>query len=151
MRSTDRCLYYDLGSHAQKLDAAGTTGVQAVDWLQSALASNTGAGTDMSYYEGNIKICADRGMRLPTLYETNANVDFEYRGQTDRLPLGDGNLSMSSGWEVISRGVPGFTNEMAWTASAFRFDSEFYWGWGGRETDSLNFQKDAERVRCVLP
>jgi hypothetical protein len=151
MRSTDRCLYYDLGSPAQKLDAAGTTGVQAVDWLQSASASDTGAGTDTSYYEGNIKICADRGMRLPTLYETNANVNFESRDQTDRLPLGDGNLFMSSGWEVSSRGVPGFTNEMAWTASAFRWASEFYWGWGGRETDSLNFQKDAERVRCVLP
>ena len=84
MTAIDRGLYFDCGSPSpQSLDVASpfppNTGsfssIEASDWLLNWDSSAAGRTMSSSYYEGNIKICADQGMRLPTLYETTVDID----------------------------------------------------------------------------
>ncbi|NBT36492.1 MAG: hypothetical protein EBT03_13320, partial [Betaproteobacteria bacterium] len=83
MTATGRCLYYDAGNAAQSLNAAMGNGIQTSDWLNFNDVSGSGRGISKSYYEGNIKTCADKGMRLPVMFETSMN-------QSSSPPTGDG-------------------------------------------------------------
>ena len=69
MTATERCLYYDSGNLPQTFDQdySAADAVEAEDWLRSHNSPNTGRGVGSSYYEGNIRTCADKGMRLPVL------------------------------------------------------------------------------------
>jgi hypothetical protein len=145
MTATGRCLYYDAGNSMQALDGAGTTGVEATDWLMNWNRSATLRGTASSYFEGNVKTCADKGMRLPTLYETSADPS-----ASTFLPTGDG---ISPTWSV-STGVPHFDATGSWTASGNTGDFTRYFRWRGTSVLFENFgvYSNTDRtVRCVLP
>ncbi|MFM8270003.1 MAG: hypothetical protein ACKN9V_07420 [Pseudomonadota bacterium] len=145
MTATGRCLYYDAGNAAQGLDAAGTSGTEASDWLQVWDRANTGRGTNSSYYEGNVYTCAEKGMRLPTMYETTMT-----KPATTYLPTGDG-LSSDPTW-ALTNGVPSHTSTITftWTASASTYHPNYYWEWVGTSSSRLNYNA-SQSVRCVLP
>ncbi len=112
MTATNRCLYYDSINPPQSLNVA--TGVHGQDFVADWNTSTSGRGVGSSYYEGNIKTCADKGMRLPSHYEMN------FTKPTVLLPTGDlvangGPLSSDPVWPGTS-GVPSTVN--IWTASA---------------------------------
>ncbi|NBX76146.1 MAG: hypothetical protein EBQ92_06290, partial [Proteobacteria bacterium] len=145
MVDSTRCLYYDSGNASQTLDAAATSGTEASDWLQAWNSAATGRGTGHSYYEGNIKTCADKGMRLPTLYETSATTN----PLQPSYPTDDGLDPTHPNFAGSTNGVPSFGN-WAWTASALTYTSGGYWGWSG--TDGFqDYYSSYLSVRCVLP
>jgi hypothetical protein len=155
MVASDRCLYYDSGNAMQSLDQAdpangGPSGaVKAEDYLTYADHAPTGRGSLYSYYEGNIKTCADKGMRLPTLYETTVS------GSLTDLPTGDltsNGGSLSSQPTFVGDGVSHYSS-WTWTATGTPNDSSKYWKfvggtgvWGGG-----GFNANYYSVRCVLP
>jgi hypothetical protein len=146
MLATARCLYYDSGNSTQSLDSAGTGGTEGSDWLQNWNRAASGRGTGSSYFEGNIKTCADKGMRLPTLYETAAD------------PFGSPNLPTGDGvgtplWSV-STGVPSFDTTGSWTATANMGANSRYYRWNGASItfgDYGDYSNTNKTVRCVLP
>jgi hypothetical protein len=155
MTATGRCLYYDAFNSAQALDLAGTSGAEASDWLQHWDRGATGRGNGSSYYEGNIKTCADKGMRLPTIYEVAGQFE-SYN--TDYLPTAD---LVSNGGSLNSHpsfaGANGVPNDgyWFWTASAWVYPNftNVYWGWAGysfAQAPFTNYYGNAS-VRCVLP
>jgi hypothetical protein len=148
MTATSRCLYYDSGNGSQwyKLDSAGTAGVQATDWLQVSNAGATGRGSAYSYYEGNIQVCADKGMRLPVAYETSM-------GAPGGLPTGD---SITPTWAAnATNGVPTTANGYAhWTASAMSSSQYDFMVWATDGSNGFGYatwSNNWARVRCVLP
>jgi hypothetical protein len=141
MTATGRCLYYDAGIGPQRLDAAGTSSTEASDWLQDWNQGATGRGISSSYYEGNIKTCADKGMRLPTMYETRMP---RPGGQ---LPTGDG---ITPTWAGSTNGVPGFSDFWIWTASVQTNSPSAYWI-ALEDIYAVNEYWRTHYVRCVLP
>jgi hypothetical protein len=152
MTATDRCRYFDAGNPAQRLDLArgpiDTTiysnggGIQGVDWLVDGKFPGTygqsGDSTKASWYEGNIKTCADKGMRLPVVYETTAT-------GTQWAP-GDANPVFGG-----ASGVPSHPAGESWTASA-RADVGGLWQtWISSSTSIAWFHFTDRYVRCVIP
>ncbi|NBV51055.1 BspA family leucine-rich repeat surface protein, partial [bacterium] len=156
MTATGRCLYYDSGQGAMGLNAA--SGIEAQDYLNQwnraqTLGPQSGT-TGASWYEGNIKVCADKGMRLPTLYETDSSNPTSAK-PTDANPTFGGatgvpSTSLSGGW-WFSR-----------TASARTNNTSGYWQWRANEAESggdfgstgyCSWCDDSWEysVRCVLP
>jgi hypothetical protein len=155
MKASDRCLYYDAGNSATALEVDAASGTGGEDWLRDWNSSGgaefalfTGRGGASSYYEGNIKTCADKGMRLPVIYETTAN-----KPDAGFLPYGDG-LSSDPSWAGGTNGVPS-TNSWTWTASATSTYGWNYWAWSGSsysDATSASFgYGEAYQIRCVLP
>lgn len=138
--ATDKCLYYDAGNPTQSLGAAGTSqtvsgqiGIGAWD------NATSGNGTLASWYEGNIQTCASKGMRLPTLYETNVSDPGGSNKPSDASP----NFSPGSG-------VPkGSLPYAIWTASGHLSGTGRYW-LGNDASGSYN-QSGNFNVRCVVP
>ena len=158
MTTTDRCVYYDCGNETQTLDAASpsnggsSSNVEAEDWIQASNRAATGLTTDASYYEGNIKTCADKGMRLPTSYETQVDMDACHTAWSCKnyLPTGDGIVPI---WAGSTNGVPSSNGTYNWTASASTYGSNYFWVWLGTRTDGDGDQYwvTDNGVRCVLP
>jgi len=150
MVATNRWLYYDCGTQSQTLDAAlyNVGAVEGEDWLHNWNSTATGRASGSSYYEGNIKTCADKGMRLPTMYETNVDIDAcdAYVGCKSYLPTGDYITPTFAG---TSAGVPGNPSNGSWTASAYLM-SNYFWIWGDG-TPGGNAPGGDFLVRCVLP
>jgi hypothetical protein len=149
MTATGRCLYYDGGSNeTQGLDAACPSNNctnplianEASDWLLHWNRANTGRGTGSSYYEGNIKTCADKGMRLPTMYETTMTEPGSYK------PTGD---SITPNF-ATTNGVPSGSSWL-WTASANTWHPGHWWAWSRTWSDDDSFYGFPNSVRCVLP
>jgi len=122
---------------------------RASDWLLHWDRANTGRGTGSSYYEGNIKTCADKGMRLPTIYETTMTYESWMGGW---LPTGDGLGSVPT-WAGSTNGVPSHTSSTSWTwtASAYPDFTFIYWIWSGTDGDIDRSYTNSYSVRCVLP
>ncbi|MFM8313461.1 MAG: hypothetical protein ACKOA8_04185, partial [Deltaproteobacteria bacterium] len=148
MTVENRCLYFDNGNAAQNLNAAN--GIEAIDWLNFWNTPLTGRGALLSYYEGNIKVCADKSMRLPTMYETTMD-------KPASLPTGDqstngGSLTAAPIWAGSLNGVPD-NGTWTWTASAY-FDpyySNGYWQWNGTSSSGTGLAESPYPIRCVLP
>jgi len=111
---------------------------------------STGAGQASSYYEGNIKTCNEKGMRLPTMYETTMEQPIN-----NPLPNGD-SLDSAPTW-AESSGVPGYNaTDYVWTSSAYLGLIPSYWVWKNRSDTSTNTSSNSQfnqpkYVRCVLP
>jgi hypothetical protein len=123
----------------------------------------TGSGSEAAWFEGNIKTCADRGMRLPTFFETN--VDGGECGTNTNychLPTGDG----TPVWAGEHNGVPSPETEweMSWTATAHTYlaEADVYRVWDASsrmEWQEAYFvyeghdpeEEEGITVRCVLP
>ena len=146
MLATNRCLYYDPGTSEEQLDKFETSSgtVEGVDWLTYWDRKNTGRDINSSYYEGNIKICGDKGMRLPTAYETKMN-----EPATTNLPNGD-NLGEGPIWAGLTNGVPSATKSYTWTSSAWRGSTNNFFIWSnGSSTSQVSY--GVVKIRCVLP
>jgi hypothetical protein len=138
--ASGRCLYYDSGNAPQYLNAAGNSQTnQAMMGLSSWNVSTTGNGTAMAWYEGNIKTCAAKGMRLPTLYESSAG-DPVYYKPTDASP----NFNAANGVPPASQGTS------TWTSSARDVVTAGYWIWSASSV-TYNSYFGSNAVRCVLP
>ncbi len=138
MFNTEKCLYYSEPSGAQKLNAVdmndAVNGLK--DWnVHTTYPQNI---SDPRWYIGNIKTCSDKGMRLPTIYETTAgSTTSEYYPDSNGSPIFAGSLN----------GVP--TSNPTWTATSYAEDASTYWSWGG--FDSYDFSEPTLEVICVLP
>ncbi|MCX6106293.1 MAG: hypothetical protein NTY08_10740 [Proteobacteria bacterium] len=138
-----RCLYYDIGNAAQTLNAAGTSQTTLASMgLDYWNVAGTGNDTASSWYEGNIKTCADKGMRLPTLYET---------GATDPGSAKPADASPAPTFNAAS-GVPSVSgSSYTWTSSAYTGASWGYWLWSA-STANYSYNIGGGRdVRCVVP
>lgn len=157
MTAGGRCMYYDHGkdsanlavtcpySEADGVNLSLCAGVEAEDYLADWNRANSGRGSSASYYEGNIKICADRGMRLPTVYELATT------GTTTNLPTGDG-LSATPSWAGTANGVPMIPNTTMWTASAATNSGTYFISTGSAiDSDAYTAANGAYGIRCVLP
>jgi hypothetical protein len=148
MTATNRCLYYDVGTGLLDLDTdRGGASVEAQDWLRDWDSTATGRGSSSSYFEGNIKTCADKGMRLPVAYETSMN-----NPGTTNTPNGDSGITPVWAGSV---GVPNAASEgsgWTWTASAARPGKGYYWVWVSPTLfSSQTYDYTGRAVRCVLP
>lgn len=133
MTATGECLYYDLGNSAQGLDK--DSGIFGEDFLTIPFPNTDNA----SWYQGNIKICADKGMRLPTLYETLEKSSFSGNFPTDATPVFGGTRVPAAG-------------AATWTATAYLDPYQGvtgFWRWlGGNYYQGTSSQ--SWPVRCVL-
>ena len=134
--TTGNCLYYDQGNAAQAYSAAGTS--------QTTLGQiGLSTWSTAAWYCGNLDTCAQKGMRVPTLFETKANAPGQYTPTTDGTPVYAG-----------SKGVPSYGSG-SWTASAFIVYANEGWQWNGTTASSNSagymFGLGSWTVRCVLP
>jgi uncharacterized repeat protein (TIGR02543 family) len=154
MTATQRCLYYDSGNLPQTFDrdfsAAGA--VEAEDWLRSHNSPNTGRGVGSSYYEGNIRTCADKGMRLPVLYETSADIQGSFAAPD--LPTGDPGINA-----LVTPWSPGFSgldlgpgNRLTASANpSGGCPTDCYSTWAARGVFLIGYNNPIYSVTCVLP
>jgi len=146
MATTNRCLYYFVGfdyawEHGPFALNYYSNGVLGEDYLTQWSMAGTGNGTGPSWYEGNVKPCADAGFRMPTLYETTATgIDSYYHfPPTDATPIFGGN------------GIP-FTT-FTWTSSAMDGNPGDYYSWSGTgdTADHIYYSTQEVLLMCVLP
>jgi len=131
-----QCLYYDTATYIASLNQA--TGVEGDDYLTYWNTTPTGNGNGPSWYEGNIKVCADKGMRLPTLYETQANQPTYWVPSDANPTFGGTRVPSSSAWTI--------------TATANSYNAIGYWSWlGSNNGNGYRAFNIASDVRCVLP
>ena len=162
MTATGRCLYYDSGNAAQRLDDASpavngtSSSVEGEDYISSSDSSSSGRGSALSYYEGNIKTCADKGMRLPTVYETQGYTP-EWGLPTGDLVANGGSMTGAPVWAGNTTGVPILSSATwsdsttwYWTATA-RNASAIFWACSGFYNRNAGWSSDSLSVRCVLP
>jgi hypothetical protein len=139
-----RCVYYDQGNLAQRLDAPNADGAIDQTTVGSIRIGNR-ASSAGNWYSGNIQTCANKGMRLPTLYETTAaQPDATY------LPV-DATNNPTPSWSTMLTGVPMAAGAAySWTASASTVYSGGYWVWVGTTTSGRSYS-DTAAVRCIVP
>ncbi|NDD53332.1 hypothetical protein EBZ39_05580 [bacterium] len=142
MTATSRCVYYDTNATSQSLSQDWVTGaVEGVDYIANALSASGGAGTVRSFYEGNIKTCADKGMRLPTMYETTMDPP------ASNIPTGDG---ITPTWAGGTNGIP--SNGWSWTSSNTMYSEYYFWLWNGVSSANMGYNANfGYTVRCILP
>ncbi len=143
--ATGRCVYYDQGNPSQRLDATahdGNTNQTTAGAYRLGFWNTTagGASYSASWYEGNIQTCANKGMRLPLLYETTAN------DPVDNKPADPASPS----WSSSTTGVPSVGMSNTRTSSASTYYSNHYWMWAGTGA-SFSGSESATVVRCVVP
>ncbi len=145
--ATGRCVYYDQNNPEQRLDATAYNGVtnQTTPGSYRLGSWNTAAGgngTGASWYEGNIQTCANKGMRLPLLYETTAANPGSNKPTDPASPS----------WSTITTGVPalGGGYSSTWTSSAYSGDTAYYWYWSDTVASSSPNGYTGS-VRCVVP
>jgi hypothetical protein len=139
---TDNCLYHDAGNTPQTLNAAGSS--QTVLGQMGLADWNTYNGGSLKWYVGNIQTCAAKGMRLPTLYETNCCKGFN---ENSYLPVADGNPEFSPG-----NGIPAIAtaDTYTWTATASTKNPQNYLIVNPLAGFSQDYTRTAAS-RCVLP
>ena len=109
--------------------------------LQSEFGVTTWSGATMNYindHDNSSNICASRGMRLPTIAETQGSSN----------PWGGNTYLPSGGSMGNSNGVPSNSHGYTWTASSFTSTASSYWIWNGSSTSSSYYNLN-DYVRCV--
>ena len=142
--TTDNCVYYTANLGEQALNKAGSsqTDINTLGMEKwNAYTDDTSGDSDPRWYVGNIKTCADKGMRLPTLYETSVDgTDY-----TRYHPTSDGTPMFTSTKGVSSE------SSYTWTASAYTLNTTGYWLWRGSSSDNSYGYTYSGEVVCVLP
>jgi len=151
---SNRCLYFTTRNSQIALNASSTGGIYGEDYLEDPRDSSSGNGNNVSWYEGNIKACADKGMRLPVLYEVS-NID---PGSSYRPT--DWNPSFSSS-EVVPSSVLFDENieagRCSWSATGTTIENNAgYISAGGANVDCpwpmwYDEQEYNNALVCVLP
>lgn len=128
--TTGNCLYYTTEG-SQTLNAYGTNDILGMDTWST-----------VSWYVGNVKVCSDKGMRLPAMFETTIT-----NTSNSQLPTGDGTPTYALG-----TGVPSLAGA-TWTGSSNNWSTSNMWAWNGTSTHgSPSFLYTSTAfVRCVLP
>jgi hypothetical protein len=143
MLATNRCVYYDGGNPQQGY--AKDTGVETEDWLSFWNRTTSGQGATGSYYEGNLKTCADKGMRLPTSYEISTTSHCN-----NCLPPS----ATTPTFAGSADGVPSYLGG-TWTSSASTCNTFDHCGWSGTSAQTFrtygNYETYTRYVRCLLP
>jgi len=156
------CLYYSSILDSSKTLQGTSTGVKGEDYLNEWTANKASAGvpcesssnTTPAWYVGNIKTCADAGMRLPVLYE--------FKGWKSGCQAADCEIAHrpENVNESDSNGLP---PSNVWTATASSrcdggWDSlygKYFWGvyqdQGQLRTASNPRSDYFANIRCVLP
>lgn len=141
--SAGNCLYYSMGMGEQSLDAAGTSQTTA-NTLGMSNWSGYNSG-QARWYVGNVKTCSDKGMRLPTLFETAIPTPSSTYLPTDASPTFAG----------TTNGIPsnvGGSSDHTWTASSYTFANSMFWQWYGNTVTNDGYGCSVGcYVRCVLP
>lgn len=138
MAESNRCLYYDSGTTAKSLIGA-QLGIEKEDWLSRHNTASSGAGTSLSWYEGNVKFCADKGMRLPVIYETTAT------SLPPFVPLYPAVTLDGKGVPNLRVGIP------SWTSSGQQELANYFMAWNGASTTVKTSITDTNDIRCVIP
>ncbi|MCX6106335.1 MAG: hypothetical protein NTY08_10960 [Proteobacteria bacterium] len=143
---TGYCLFYDKATASRPLDAHGTSQSILGQIGFTTWGSTTGAAGDGSWYKGNTNVCAAKGMRLPTLYETTgANP----QGAGSPPTSGVGGDPTVASFSTITTGVPssaGYT----FTATSTTSNIICYWVWSGTNIGNTYYYNNYP-IRCVLP
>ena len=149
--TTTNCVYFSPASYTTALNSSGYSQTSAGSiGLREWIYYNGGAPR---WYVGNIKICSDKGMRLPTIYETTvagantSNVNFPYSDGSPIFAEGNGVSSASS------------YSSWTWTASSSLNNGlgpgYHYWIWTGSSINdfpySLPYAPQNYGVVCLLP
>ncbi|NDE16738.1 fibronectin type III domain-containing protein [bacterium] len=150
--ATNRCLYYDVGQNSWALSAAyysgGTNLVEGEDyllnWSSPGTAGPLSDPTEPSWYEGNIKLCADKGMRLPTYYELKAKTQTL---ANDGTPVFGGTRVPIVTGQYLIRSASASGYQYLGAASFFGGDPIYFQSglYGERHSGSGVF------TRCVIP
>jgi hypothetical protein len=163
MKATGRCLYYDSGyTDRIQPDRFRVGGVEGSDYFISWNRPATGRGVASSYYEGNVKFCADKGMRLPVVYESSAPYDAE--GIRLYGPRGDA-LAPAPIWAGRANGVPAavpyrWGSPATMTATAMHdyepvmVNPNDFWAYEETKQGLVGMQVGGglgAAIRCVLP
>lgn len=136
-------VYYTKDMGVQNLvKSSGTIGQDRLSNWQDPASGN---GSKASWYEGNIKTCADEGMRLPTLFETQSKKPLGFLPK-DADPVFGGTR------------VPRASNYATWTSTASTYQELCHFTWGYAASDdpthfwvSNYAPSNKPNVRCVLP
>ncbi len=159
------CLYYDLGTTDQGRGnglSVPTGGTPWIDGLEAWKLSLGGPG--LVWYAGNHKVCKDKGMRLPALYEAdvtdrnNEDSKFPPLSSIDMACLfsADTSTTCKGGFS----GIPGAgsSTDYTWTATArantsAQPNSDHYFLWGDKVLHDRfnNTGTNDKHIRCVLP
>lgn len=147
--ATGRCLYYDQGSASGiRLDATAndlttdqtTAGAIRLGRWDSEAGGN---GTGRSWYEGNIQMCAAKGMRLPTLYELSPG-PCGYGLPTDATVTQWPDVNT----QVPNVIVPNLGASWTWSATASTDVWQYLFI---AQSCALNYINNPIYVRCVVP
>jgi hypothetical protein len=139
MTESNRCLYYDTGTSTSQSLVGAQLGVEKEDWISTHNSVFSGAGSSLSWYEGNVKFCADKGMRLPVLYETTV---------TSAPPF----VPLDANFTLDGRGVPNLRVGIpSWTASGQQELPNYFIAWNGAASTVKTSSSSTNDVRCVLP
>ena len=100
---------------------------------------------EASWYVGNIYSCGVDGMRLPTIYETDASNTQAFLNYPDGSPVFAG-----------ENGLPSQVNAPTWTATSNASVATEYLTWnsddgGGFDVEAADYNTKAAAVICVLP
>ena len=146
--ATSNCLYYTADQGQLDLKELGNKKIHPAPALPTYPWGDS--DDNAQWYAGNITACSDLGMRLPTIYETNASKI----GDTSHYPIGNPIFAQSSGTGVPSTGAE------TWTASSYTnygVDGEGddicngYWVWKTEVIPKGNYGENLQNIKCVLP
>lgn len=111
------CLYFSATSELASLGEAGESQTQAGQIGLGNWAGHTKGLWDPRWYVGNVQYCAQKGMRLPTLYEFAIDV-----AKSDNFPQPRQNFKFSSKQGLRVEFEGGY-----WSASAAALLGDSYW------------------------
>ena len=137
---TGHCVYYTKVYSSQSLTKDGTS--QTTDGSIGLGSATNYQGGEERWYMGNIQTCADTGMRMPTIFETQTTrTTWSYYVTQDGSPTFAG-----------SDGIPGTTSDI-WTASraitGSNSNNYIYFKSNGSSNGSSG--SNSRAIRCVLP
>ena len=139
-RETGHCLYYSKQYASQGLDEDGTS--QTSDGSIGLGSATNYQNGEERWYMGNVQTCANTGMRLPTIFETDT-----YKTSWSYYVDDDGSPSFAG-----TDGVPKANTDM-WTASRIvtgSYSNNYVFllssGWVNGTSGGSN-----KAIRCVLP
>lgn len=137
--STTNCLYVSPQYGPSTLNASGTNGISGLN--------NWGTINDgkKKWMVGNILLCSGKGMRLPTIYETDTTNTSDYR-YPNNDPYNDGSPTTFA----QSNGVAAVSGD-TWTATTYQDDTMSYFFWSTNDSVAGWGPGMSMYIICVLP
>lgn len=162
----ENCLYYDAGKTksvlGQEPSKFRNVGIEKTDWMW--IWSTTWGDLCVNrcrtplYFQGNIRVCNIKGMRLPTIYEADVDLDhlpFQIKYGLPRVKSHVDQWLTQGGatYPQPGKGVPAVPGGYTFTASGVwqpLFTSQYFVFNSQRHPEKSSFNAP-QNVRCVLP